>query len=163
MQVAHLGRVSQLLEMAVITAASVANHASSNGYRVGLVANEPRHNDDRLIKLPPSQHPDQLQHVLELLAQIRGFPFLSMPQLLDREARGLSWDATLVVITAVPDEPLLASIHRYRRAGRRVALIVIGGEPPSRDGRLPTYHVSDEVPWRDLESIRLQYASGGPV
>lgn len=163
MQVAHLGRVGQLLEMAVITAASVANHASSNGYRVGLVANEPRHNDNRLIRLPPSQHPDQLQHVLELLAHIRGFPFITMPQLLGREARGLSWDATLVVITAVLDEPLLASIHRYRRAGRRVALIVIGGEPPSRDGALPTYHVSDEVPWRDLESIRLQDATGGPV
>lgn len=157
MQIAHLGRVHQLLEMAVITAASMANYASSNGYRVGLLANEPMHNDDRLIRLPPSQHPDQLQHVLELLAHIRGFPFLPIPQLLDREARSLSWDATLVVITAVADEPLLASIHRYRRAGRRVALIVIGGEAPDRDGSgLSTYHVSDQVPWRELESIRVQ-------
>ena len=159
MQVAHLGRVHQLLEMAVITASSIANHASSNGYRVGLLANEPMHNDNRFIRLPPSQHPDQLQHMLELLAHIRGFPFLSMPQLLEREARILSGDATLVVITAVPDEPLVSSIHRYRRAGRRVALVVIGGEAPPQDGTgMPTYHVSDEVPWRDLESIRLQAA-----
>ena len=157
MQVAHLGRVHQLLEMAVITAASVAHHASANGYRVGLLANEPMHNDDKLIRLPPSQHPDQLQHILELLAHIRGFPFLTMPQLLDREARSLPWDATLVVITAVADEPLLSAMHRYRRAGRRVALIVIGGEAPPRNGSsMPVYHVSDEVPWRDLESIRLQ-------
>lgn len=162
MVVSHLGRVHQLLEMAVITAASISNHACSNGYRVGLMANEPMFNDNKLIRLPPSQHPDQLQHLLELLAQVRGLPLLSMAQLLDREARSLSWDATLVVITAVADEPILSSIHRYRRSGRRVALIVIGGERPALDGsRMPTYHVSDEVPWRDLESVRLQAVSGG--
>ena len=162
MQIAHLGRVQQLLELGVITAASIAHHASSNGYRVGLMANEPMYNDDRLIRLSPSQHPDQLQHLLELLAHVRGFPFLTMPQLLDREARSLSWDATLVVITAVPDENLLSSIHRYRKAGRRVALVAIGGDELPRDGTgMPTYQVSDDVPWRDLDSIRLQVVSGG--
>ena len=148
--------------MGVITAASIAHHASSNGYRVGLMANEPMYNDDRLIRLSPSQHPDQLQQLLELLAHVRGFPFLNMPQLLDREARSLSWDATLVVITAVPDENLLSSIHRYRKAGRRVALVAIGGDELPRDGTgMPTYQVSDDIPWRDLDSIRLQVVSGG--
>ena len=150
------GLLEQLLETAVIAAASIANHAVDNGYRVGLYVNEPYKRTPQTIKLTPSDHPQQLQRVLEALAQVQGIPFITMEQMLNSEARGLPWGATLVVITAVPTDPLLASLKRFRRAGRRVALVQVGGQESgiSSNG-IPAYHVSDRVYWREIESMAI--------
>ncbi|MFQ5872292.1 MAG: DUF58 domain-containing protein [Dehalococcoidia bacterium] len=153
------GGVEHLLETAVITAASIASHAVVNGYRVGLYANELYRRTDQIMKLPPSNHPDQLPRVLEALAQVQGLPFVKLEQLLHGEGRSLPWDTTLVVITAMPNELLLAALVRYKRAGRRVALIQVGEQAtrPSLGG-LPVYHVSDQVYWQELESVQLGQA-----
>ena len=150
------GPIQQELETAVLVAASVANYAVTNGYRIGLYVNEMYTNTGRLMKLSPSDHPNQLTLVLEALAQIRGLPFGGLDEMLDREARSLPWDSTMVVISASPQQSFMATLHRYRRAGRRVALILIG----ERAGRIqakgiPVYHVSDQVYWREVESLRL--------
>lgn len=158
------GRVEQLIETAVITAASIAKHSADQGFRVGLYVNESYRYSDRMIKLPPSDHPEQLQRVLEALAQIQGLPFFGLDEVILREARVLPWTATLAVITAIPSQDLLGSLARFRRAGRRTALIVVGGQAPmaAMDG-MPVYQVSDEVYWRELESLRLrQERNGGP-
>ncbi|MBI4299498.1 MAG: DUF58 domain-containing protein [Chloroflexi bacterium] len=157
----YWGKVEQLLETAVIAAASIANHAIENGYRVGLYANETYRSSGRRIALPASDHPEQLQRLLEALAHVQGLPLMSLEQLLAREGRSLPWSTTLTVITAVPVEPLLAALARYRRAGRRVALIVVG--PDARRYRLTgisTYRVSDDVYWRELASVRLGTEGG---
>ena len=153
----HLfGRVPQLLETAVIVAASIANHAIGAGYRTGMYSNDFYRHTDRLMKLPPSDHPDQLQRVLEALAQVQGFPALGIEQLLNREARSLPWGTTLTVVTAMPNEQVLATLSRFQRAGRRVALIVVGEETTEFNaGGLTVYHVSDQVYWRELEALRL--------
>ena len=156
------GRVEQLLETAVIAAASIANHSIQKGYRVGLYVNEPYLYKEGLIKLPSSDHPDQLQRVLEALAQVQGWPALPLEQLLNREARNVHGAATLAVITAEPSEPLLAALHRFRRAGRRVVLVLVG-ERLGGYGLdvIPVYHVSDQVYWRELESVPLRQARQG--
>ena len=156
------GRVEQLLETAVIVAASIANHGVQNGYRVGLYVNEPYLFKEGLIKLPSSDHPDQLQRVLEALAQVQGWPAFPMEQLLNREARNVYGAATLAVITAEPSEPLLASIHRFRRAGRRVVLVLVGEQRGSLGlNGIPVYNVSDQVYWRELEAVQLYQARQG--
>ena len=156
------GRVEQLLETVVIASASIASHGIQKGYRVGLYVNEPYLFKEGLIKFPSSDHPDQLQRVLEALAQVQGWPALPMEQLLNREARNVHGSATLAAITAEPSEPLLASLHRFRRAGRRVVLVLVGERRRSfsLDG-IPIYHVSDRVYWRELESVQLDPARQG--
>ncbi|MDP6101881.1 MAG: DUF58 domain-containing protein [Dehalococcoidia bacterium] len=150
------GRVEQLLETAVIATASIVNHAVRNGYRAGLYVNEPYLFKQGLIKLPSSDHPDQLQRVLEALAQVQGWPALPLEQLLNREARNVHGAATLAVVTAELSESLLASLHRFRRAGRRVVLVLVGEQWRGVSlGSIPVYHVSDRVDWRDLESVQL--------
>ena len=146
-----------LLELAIVAAASIANHALADGYRVGLYANHRKQFSDELIRIPPSQHTDQLLHMLEALAQI--FPFEAMPmaEFVQHEVRNLPWGSSLVVISALPPDTLFATLLRMQRAGRRVVLISVGGpEPPmSRDG-LTVYHLRDEVDWRDLETLRME-------
>ncbi|MQF48593.1 DUF58 domain-containing protein [SAR202 cluster bacterium AC-647-N09_OGT_505m] len=153
------GRVEQLLETAVIATASIASHGIEKGYRVGLYVNEPYLFKNGLIKLPSSDHPDQLQRVLEALAQVQGWPLFPLEQILNREARNVHGAATLAVITAEPSESLLASLHRFRMAGRRVVLILVGDRLSgfSLDG-IPVYSVSDQVYWRELESVQLHQA-----
>ncbi|MEX2431332.1 MAG: DUF58 domain-containing protein, partial [Dehalococcoidia bacterium] len=155
----YWGQVEQRLETAIIVAASVVQFAVRKGFRVGLYANESHRHAQQRIKLPPSDHPDQLLHVLEALAQLQGMPLVTLEHLLNAEGRNLPWGTTLTAITSIPTEPLLASLVRFQRAGRRVVLIVIGDHQMTyAPAGLAVYRVSDEVYWREADSLRLEPA-----
>ncbi len=150
------GTVTQSLELAVMAAASIANHAMSAGYRVGLYANQRQQPIGELVRIPPSQHADQMMYILEALAQIHSSESMPIARFVSLESRNLPWGSTLVLITAVPTESLLATLLRMKRVGRRVALVLVGGpEMPNLAG-LPVYRISDDVPWREVETLSLQ-------
>jgi len=152
------GSVTQLQELGVIAAASIANHAMKSGYRVGLYVNQLRKFTGERIRIAPSQHSDQFVHILEALAQVHSSVEITpMHRFVTLESRNLPWGSTILVITAVPSEALLATMLRLKRAGRSIALVKIGGTQTlsSRDG-LRTYYVPDDVSWRDLDTITLQ-------
>ena len=154
------GTVSQLMELGIIAAASIANEAMLAGYRVGLYVNQRRRPSGEAIRIPPSQHTDQMMHILEALAQIHSaFETMPMARFVARESANLPWGSTLVAITAVPTDTLLASLVKMKRAGRRVALISVGGADftMSNNG-IPIYHIADDLPWRDLESLSVKGA-----
>jgi len=151
------GTVAQLLELAIIAAASIANHAMAAGYRVGLYINQWRKFSGESIRIPPSQHTDQLMHILEALAEVHtSIETMPVASLALREGRNLPWGSTLVVISAVPTEALLSSLVRMKRAGRSVALIQVGGPELSikKDG-LNIYRVPDDIVWRDLKTLSI--------
>ncbi|MBI4304411.1 MAG: DUF58 domain-containing protein [Chloroflexi bacterium] len=152
----YWGTIPELHELAIVVAASLSNHALAEGYRVGLYINQNRWFSDQLIRMPPSQHTDQLLHILETLAQIHPFETMPIARLVQNESKNLQWESTLVVITAAPTDDLLATMSNMKRAGRRVALITIGGPEtaPSNNG-LAVYHVRDDVPWRQLETLSI--------
>jgi uncharacterized protein (DUF58 family) len=150
------GTVTQRLELGVMAAASIARHAMSNGYRVGLYANQRRQPIGELVRIPPSQHSDQLVYILEALAEVHSSESMPMARFVSLESRNLPWGSTLVLITAVPTEPLLATLLRMKRAGRRIALVVVGGPKVPRLDGLPVYRIADDVPWREVETINLQ-------
>ena len=149
------GIADQLLETAIIAAASIADHALANEYRTGLYVNEPYRHSASIVKLAPTDHPQQMQRVLEALAQVQGMPLMPVEDMVSTEVRGLSWPATIAVITAMPTAALVTSLQRLRRAGRRVALVLVGSQAaqhPVPDG-MPVYHVPDDVPWQELDSL----------
>ena len=151
------GSITQLQELGVIAAASIANQAMKSGYRVGLYANQLRRFTGDRIRIAPSQHSDQFMHILEALAQVHSSAEITpMPRFVTLESRNLPWGSTILVITAVPSEALLAALLRLKRAGRSIALVKVGGSAtlPIRDG-LPAYYIPDDVSWRDLDTITL--------
>jgi len=151
------GTITQLLELAIIAAASIANHAMAEGYRVGLYINQWKKFSGESIRIPPSQHTDQLMHILEALAEVNtSIETMPVASLALREGRNLPWGSTLVVISAIPTEALLSSLVRMKRAGRSVALIQVGGSELSirKDG-LTVYHIPDDVIWRDLKTFSI--------
>ena len=151
----YWGVISERLELAIVTAASMANDALSEGYRVGLYVNQNTNNSVEGIRLPPSRHPDQLKHILEVLAPLQPVDTIPIAGLVVRESRNLSWGSTIVVITAMPTESLLSVLYQMKRAGRRVALIIIGNQDAISSTGLTTYNVSDDIGWEKMETLSL--------
>ncbi len=151
------GHVSQLLELGIITAASLCNDALEERFRVGLYVNQTRWFSHELIRILPSQHPDQLRHILEALAPIHPYDTMPIARLIQMEGKNLPWGSTMVVVTAVPTEELVSSLLELKRAGRQVALVIVGdGELTIHGDGLNTYRVHDDVTWRDIEKIRVE-------
>jgi uncharacterized protein (DUF58 family) len=155
----YWGVITKLLELSIITAASIARYALQAGYRVGLQVNQMARFVPGMVRTPASQHPDQLQHILEALAQLHETEAVPVARFVRQEARNLPWGSTLLVITAQPTDELLAALLDLKRVGRSVAIVKIGGTAPevSIEG-LPVYHVRDDVIWDLVEQIGLKEA-----
>ena len=123
------GSVPELLETGISLAASLASNAVSRRYQVGLLANGCWPQSDQPLKVLPSRTPNQLTRVLEALAAVSSVPTIAIETLLNKESAHLPWGATLVVITAVVSEDLLAVVGRLGASGRRLVLVCLTDDP----------------------------------
>ncbi len=124
------GYIPELLERAVSVAASLASLAAEQRLPVGLIANGALPNSDQPIRLLPGRSPDQLLHILELLAAVTNFATAPIEEMLLREAPRAPWGATLAIVTAIAHDDLLAALLDLAGAGRRVVLFTLAAEPP---------------------------------
>ncbi len=137
-----MGIIPERQEQAISVAASIAYHAVAKRFAVGLIANGSVPQSDQPIKVLPSWAPDQLMRVLEALAAVTSFATAEVQELLAAESPRLPLGATLVVVTTVVVEELVAQIIRLREAGRRLALVSM--DPDFQGQDLPgvsTYHL----------------------
>ena len=137
-----LGHIPELMETAVSVAGSLAQVAAEARLPVGLIANGVLPGSDQPLRLLPGRSPGQLVRILELLAAVTPFASTPVEDLLLRESPRLPWGATLVVVTAIAHDGLLAALLDLRRAGRKVVLFTLAEEPPVRrlEG-IPVYHL----------------------
>jgi uncharacterized protein (DUF58 family) len=124
------GILPELFERAIVVAASLAAHAVESRYSVGLVSNGAVPRSDRPIRVMPGRSPDQLTRILELLAAITGYVTMPMGRFLLRGSPALPWGATLVVVTPIVTDELLASIIQLRSAGRHMVLVSLAKDAP---------------------------------
>ncbi|MBN1160837.1 MAG: DUF58 domain-containing protein [Dehalococcoidales bacterium] len=151
------GSSSQLQELGIITAASVSQYALEAGFRVGLYVNQVTRFSRGMVTVPHSQHPDQMMRILEALAQLHQVETVPIPRYIREEASSLPWGSTLLVISAQPDEKLLAALLDLKRVGRSVALIQVGSEVKEVNAdHFPVYRVPDDVAWSLVKEIGLQ-------
>ena len=153
------GSVQQLQELGIIAAASIAQAALKGGFRVGLYVNQITRFSRGMVRVPHSQHPDQMVRILEALAQLHQVETIPVTRFIHQEARSLPWGSTLLVISAQPVEEMMAALMDLTRVGRSVALVKVGGEKPEiYSGNLPVYHISDDVAWELIKEIGLDKA-----
>jgi uncharacterized protein (DUF58 family) len=153
----YWGSVFQLQETGIIAAASIAREALEEGFRVGLNVNQLGRYTSGIIRVPHSQHAEQLVRILEALAQLHQTESTPIDRFIQQEAGHLPWGSTLVVITAQPSDELIATLLDLKRAGRSVALIKIGGsatEPASDNFHV--YHVSEKIAWDVMEKLDMK-------
>ncbi|MFH0941930.1 MAG: DUF58 domain-containing protein [Chloroflexota bacterium] len=149
------GVITDRLELGIVAAASLASYALAHGHRVGLYVNQNRRFTGQPLRLPSSQSPDQLRQILEALAGVHSWDTMPISQVVRRESVLLSWGSTLVVISAAPTGLLVAILLKMKRAGRRVVLVVVGGEKPAEIGGLSVFHIGDDVKWSETEQLSI--------
>jgi hypothetical protein len=79
---------------------------------------------------------------MELLAAVTPFATRPIEELIWRESPRLPWGATLLVVTAIAHDGLLAALIDLSQAGRQVVLFTLAEHPPTR--QLPgilVYHL----------------------
>ncbi len=153
------GSVQQLQELGIIAAASIAQAALKGGFRVGLYVNQITRFSRGMVRVPHSQHPDQMVRILESLAQLHQVETIPVTRFIHQEASSLPWGSTLLVVSAQPVEELTATLMDLKRLGRSVALVKVGGEKPELyNTRLPVYHISDDIAWDLIKEIGLDEA-----
>src|SRR5690606_3229275 len=113
-----------------------------------------------MLTVPASRHPDQMERILEALAQIHQVETIPVVRHIRQEARSLPWGSTLLVISAQPDAKLMAALLDIKRVGRSVALVTVGAKEEDLDairtGRIPVFNVSDATAWEVVTEIGLQ-------
>lgn len=126
------GYIPELQERAISVAGSLAALALEERRATGVIANGALPGSDQPIRLLPGRSPNQLLHILELLAAVTPFATAPIETLLLTEAPRMPWGATLVVVTAIAHADLLAALIDLAAAGRRLVLFTLAEEPPTR-------------------------------
>ena len=112
-------------------AGSLAALAIDLRYPVGVLANGLLTGSDQPLRLLPGRSPDQLVHIMELLALVTPYVITPIEVMLLREVPRLPWGATVVVVTAVVYDKLLAALLEMVRTGRQVLLFTLAEKPPA--------------------------------
>jgi uncharacterized protein (DUF58 family) len=146
-------------ELAIVAAASVANHiVVREKLPVGMVteALDPLSETTTRFRLPPRQERAHLIGLLEVLARAQVTPTAPFVELLRNESMDLPWGATILAITGQESEALFETLLYLKRTGFAVALILVQPMLPSPELQkqadmlnLPVYRVWQE---RDLEA-----------
>lgn len=148
-----------LVELAVVIAASLASWVSKRGQAIGLATNG---RDARQTEFPPEAHlprrgQGQLLRLLELLACVQPGESPTLPELVRQVAPRLPWGSTLVVISPRLEEAVFDALFEARRTGLQAVLVQCGPVPRQAELRqraasfgFPLYSVFEEG---DLERL----------
>lgn len=152
----YRGFVRALLELNILTAASIASWAIEDGHLTGLYANGYLPQGLRWIRIPPSSGSAHLATMLEALAKVFPTPVMPVGDLMQLESASLPWGTTAVVITAVTDPPLAAGLARLQEAGHGTSVVLVGDEADASGLAVPYFRVSAERGWKALEGLDLR-------
>ncbi len=133
-----------LLEHAIVVAASLASHGVEAKCSVGLLVNGAMPHADQSLRVLPGRSPTQLARILEMLAAVSPFVTCSIERLLREQSPHLPWGATLVIVTSVITDELYESLSQLQRAGRRLVLVAVGEQPPQVPAGLKRAHDADD-------------------
>jgi len=152
----YRGFVRALLEMNILTAASIASWGIETGYLVGLYANGYLPQGLRWIRIPPSSGSAHLAGMLEALAKVFPTPVMPVGDLMQLEAPSLPWGTTAGVVTGVTDDPLAAGMARLRESGHAVVAVLVGDEADASALPVPVYRVPSSRGWQALEGLAFE-------
>jgi len=143
-------------ELAIVTAASVANWVVQRKQTVGLICNgvDPLYETTHHV-LPARKGRGHLMRCLDLLARIQLGSTIPVVSLLREALVHLAWGTTLVLITGQVDDALLAAGLQAQRHGVNLVVFVCSKVSPPAEIKRRAAHVAFPVTWlrheKDLE------------
>jgi uncharacterized protein (DUF58 family) len=125
----------QASELAIIAAASLANHIQGLKQPVGLWSNglDPLSPDGIAQPLPVNKGHNQLMQILEMLARIKLSYNTPFPAFVQQNRFQLSWGTTLVIISGVLTDDLLDELFLAHQSGIEVLCLLCGMFPASKE------------------------------
>ena len=117
------------LELAISTAASVANYAIEQGSLVGLFVNTCLADSRESARIAPGSGVNQLVCILEALAKVTVLHSRPFEEFLQGETSNLPWGTTLVFLFSRPSEHLVGLLTDLRDKGHRILALQIGHQP----------------------------------
>jgi uncharacterized protein (DUF58 family) len=149
------GFVPPYLELLISAAASLGVQALNERYMVGLYANGLGRDGQGWIRVRPSRHPQQMNLLLAELALLDPFRGMSLAEMLRTVMPQLPFGATLIALSAIPEEPLYEALAALESAGHRTLLLTVGDTKPDVPERLSSYHLGGQDAWQHLETLEL--------
>lgn len=154
------GQNSDLLELLVVVAASMARQLLEGRHQVGLYANAPIPMVSRTVRIAPGRRPGQLTRILESLAQISPAFGDKIGAMIGEEMARLPWGASVVLITSSLSAELQRSLLRSARASgaARFVIITVGDRPelsPEVRRKFTVYNLGREEAWDAIGKIGL--------
>lgn len=158
------GQKSEVLELAIVTAASISRQMLENRYQVGLYANAPIPNVSKAVRIPPGRRPAQMQRILEDLARLVPSIGKYIERMIAEEILRLPWGASIVLITARLNADSQKSLLRLSRSAgaRRFVIVTIGEVPellPEFRRRFVVWNLGAEEAWDAISNIQLSRVS----
>ncbi len=127
----HPGVITDYVEYAITAAASLARTVLDAREPVGLFVNSSRRSEMDLVRLPPSRRPERWEEVLDALARLIELHTADFARLLRAEMARLPYGASVIAVTSVFDDDILAALLDLRSAGHPTTLVAIGEKPPA--------------------------------
>ncbi len=93
------------------------------------------------IRILPGRSPFQLVRILEALARLLTLPVQGFHELLQAESGPLPWGSTIVVVTPIVPEHMIATLVRLKERGHKVVLCALPPRPPAPIPGIITYHL----------------------
>jgi len=152
------GVVTDFLETAIVTTASLAVAGLETHRSVGLAANGAIFESGEWLHLPASCHTLQVTRLLDALAELGSMPLLSFDDLLRLEQPRLPYGASIFAITSLINDAILDGLLSLRRKGHPVGLILVGRQldrpmPPG----VPLCVVREN--WTELSALELAWSA----
>ena len=148
---AYGGVMIDLYETGVVAAASLAHAGLEAHHTVGLYVNCGVRDSHRWISIPASRRGDQQTRILEALAQLTYLTLIPFERLLRQEAPHLPYGATIVLVTAIMNEPIQTALLDLRAGGHPLTLVMIGQPMEAALPDVPTYFITQN--WTELEGL----------
>ncbi len=121
----------EMAELAIVAAASLAQHTLDYRQRTGLLAlaadpapEEP--GSGTLLQVPANRGREQLAKILSALGRVQLGPGEKLAAVLEREKKALPWGALLLVIMPRARKEVLPALVGMRKAGFELGTVLVG-------------------------------------
>lgn len=151
-----------LLELSIMTAASVANKAISEGFEVMFLSNARVMSEDMDTELttciPYGRGMIHLKLILESLARMHPFSMIALEDVMLKAYPKLKRDDRVIWITSYVNERMAELLKFMALKGFDITLILTGDKNNNgikASEKIKTYRVAGEENWREMEQIKL--------
>ena len=152
--------ISNRLEIAIMTIASLIHSYSGAGYEIKLATNlvSKTHGSGRLPGKATRGRAQRNQHLANL-ALLQSFSLEPIPKVLARRSNQISPGSTVVIVTTTPGQLDPSFVKMTQTIGRKSKLAILrvldeaGGH--DREGSQREWRIEGSVPWHEVDKLEL--------